>query len=696
LMVWRAFALICALVLPQLGQAQGAATLVADTVFVTDDQRLVAQGNVEVLFDGTRLSAARITYDQVSDQLVIEGPIFLVIDDGTIMTASRASLDPTFENGILRGARLVLDQQLQLAANQISRVDGRYNQLLRVVATSCQVCEGDTPLWEIRASRVVHDQLERQLYFDDAQFRVMGVPIIWVPRMRLPDPTLDRATGLLIPQLRSSDLLGTGFKLPYFIRLGDHRDLTLTPYLSSNTTTLEARYRQAFLSGNIEINTAVSSDTLLSGAMRGYIMAEGAFDLAGYFALTFDLEATTDRDYILDYGYSSKDRLDSQIALGRVTDNSIFNAALVYYESLRFLDDNAKLPSIVADIGYERRLAPNAIGGIATLTADAQTLYRSSNDDIVGRDVARFGLGAQWQRNWVTPVGLLIDGQIGVDFDYYAITQDAAYASDIQRTIPAVALTLRYPLIRTTPSATHVIEPLVQVAWSEVYGDDVANEDSTDAELDQANLFALSRFPGQDARETGARVAFGARWTRVSPDAWNATLTFGRILRETANAAFSASSGLQGTASDWLVAGQVDFPNGLAIDGRALIADDLDFTKSEARIGWSDDRFDLAASYLWLTDSTNVSEWTLDSAYQINNIWSVSADASYDFIANRAARATIGVGWENECVAVDLSVSRRFSSSASVDPVTDFGLSIELRGFSAGRSVGQATRQCVD
>ncbi|MFT5743089.1 MAG: LPS-assembly protein [Paracoccaceae bacterium] len=696
MMVWRAFALICALVLPQLGQAQGAATLVADTVFVTDDQRLVAQGNVEVLFDGTRLSAARITYDQVSDQLVIEGPIFLVIDDGTIMTASRASLDPTFENGILRGARLVLDQQLQLAANQISRVDGRYNQLLRVVATSCQVCEGDTPLWEIRASRVVHDQLERQLYFDDAQFRVMGVPIIWVPRMRLPDPTLDRATGLLIPQLRSSDLLGTGFKLPYFIRLGDHRDLTLTPYLSSNTTTLEARYRQAFLSGNIEINTAVSSDTLLSGAMRGYIMAEGAFDLAGYFALTFDLEATTDRDYILDYGYSSKDRLDSQIALGRVTDNSIFNAALVYYESLRFLDDNAKLPSIVADIGYERRLAPNAIGGIATLTADAQTLYRSSNDDIVGRDVARFGLGAQWQRNWVTPVGLLIDGQIGVDFDYYAITQDAAYASDIQRTIPAVALTLRYPLIRTTPSATHVIEPLVQVAWSEVYGDDVANEDSTDAELDQANLFALSRFPGQDARETGARVAFGARWTRVSPDAWNATLTFGRILRETANAAFSASSGLQGTASDWLVAGQVDFPNGLAIDGRALIADDLDFTKSEARIGWSDDRFDLAASYLWLTDSTNVSEWTLDSAYQINNIWSVSADASYDFIANRAARATIGVGWENECVAVDLSVSRRFSSSASVDPVTDFGLSIELRGFSAGRSVGQATRQCVD
>ena len=30
-------------------------------------------------------------------------------------------------------------------------------------------------------------------------FRVMGVPVIWLPQMRLPDPTLERATGFLAP-----------------------------------------------------------------------------------------------------------------------------------------------------------------------------------------------------------------------------------------------------------------------------------------------------------------------------------------------------------------------------------------------------------------------------------------------------------------------------------------------------------------
>jgi LPS-assembly protein len=202
------FILACLLtLLPIMASAQAAATLVADTVFVpAGNQQLIAEGNVEVFFEGTRLSARRITFDQAADRLTIDGPVFIVTPDGTILTADTASLDPQLENGILRGARLVLDQQLQLAANQIDRVDGRFTQLYQVAATSCHICAtGETPLWEIRARRIIHDQDERQLYFEDATFRVSGVPIAYIPRMRLPDPTLTRATGLLIPSFESSD-----------------------------------------------------------------------------------------------------------------------------------------------------------------------------------------------------------------------------------------------------------------------------------------------------------------------------------------------------------------------------------------------------------------------------------------------------------------------------------------------------------
>ena len=77
-----------------------------------------------------------------------------------------------------------------------------------VAATSCQVCGSDRPpLWAIRAKRVVHDSEERQIYFDNAQLQVLGVPVFYIPRLRLPDPTLDRARGFLIPELKTSTLL---------------------------------------------------------------------------------------------------------------------------------------------------------------------------------------------------------------------------------------------------------------------------------------------------------------------------------------------------------------------------------------------------------------------------------------------------------------------------------------------------------
>ena len=92
----------------------------------------------------------------------------------------------------------MLDRQLQLAAVAGAPRGGRYTQLDRVAVTSCQVCgDNRTPLWQIRADRVVHDEQARQIYFDNAQLRVLDCRCFWLPRLRLPDPTLARARGFL-------------------------------------------------------------------------------------------------------------------------------------------------------------------------------------------------------------------------------------------------------------------------------------------------------------------------------------------------------------------------------------------------------------------------------------------------------------------------------------------------------------------
>ncbi len=701
-MIRAALAALALLLWSGAAAAQGlAATLVADRIFVSAAGELVAEGNVEVFHDGTRLSAARVVYDRRGDRLTIDGPILVVAADGTIFEARQAALDPRLETGLLLGARLVLDRQLQLAAGRIDRVEGRYSQLSGVAATSCRVCDGRAPLWEIRARRVTHDEEARLLYFEGAQFRVGGVPVFYLPRLRLPDPTLERATGFLIPSIRSTDRLGIGVRLPYFLRLGNARDLTLTPYLSAETRTLGLRYRQAFDTGAVQIGGAITRDTLLPDETRGYATATGAFALPGGLRLGFDLEGVSDRAYLLDYGLTDTDFLASEIAVFRVRDNDYLRGALTVFESLRAADDNDLLPSVVGKLVYERRLQPRPFGGTLTFDTGFDALYRAEDGDGIGRDMARAGAAFGWHGIWIGPGGLVAEADARAGIDVFAVEQDSGFDSATTRSLLGAATVLRWPLIaRGAGGATHLVEPALQIAWSGVQGSPVPNEDSVVADFDEGNLLSLSRFAGEDAVETGLRGAAGLTWTRIGPRGWRSTLGFGRVLRQDAESRFSDGTGLAGRRSDWLVAGQIDFGQGLALGVRTLVDDAADFRRTEARLDWTTDRLGLAAAYVFLPSDAGegraeaVSEWTFDAAYRISTAWAVSGAARYDLVADSPASARLGVEWRNECVEVGLSVSRRFTSSANVTPSTDLGLSVELLGFSAGGARAAPARPC--
>jgi len=687
------------------GAQQGtppAAVLVADQVFLTRDRTLVAQGNVEAFQGETRLRARTISYNQTTGALTIEGPIVISEGEDTLILADAAELDPDLQNGLLRGARLILNQQLQLAANQINRVDGRYSQLYKTAVTSCKVCEdGRAPLWQIRAKRVIHDKLEQQLYFDEASFHIRNVPIFYLPRLRLPDPTLARATGFLQPSIRTTSQLGTGFKLPYFIKLGEHRDLTLSPYLSSATRTLEFRYRQAFRSGRIQFDGAYTRDDQRPGETRGYLFGVGRFDLARDYVLEFGIETTSDPAYLKDYGYSAKDRLSSQITVSRARRDAYVRASIYNFESLRDTEVNDELPTIVLDGDYERRLFPSGIGGELRMRIQAHSHRRTSDADIIGRDVARLHGEVKWLRRMTFGNGLVADGQIGASFNAFDIVQDSSFAQNHSDIVPAAAIALRYPMIRRgRGGVSQLLEPIAQIGWSGGNRLAIPNDESTRVEFDEGNLLSLSRFPRPDRRERHAVAAIGVNWSRFDPTGWDAHLTIGQVLREKSDLEFTTTSGLTGTSSDFLLAGQIKTAQGLSLTGRGLFDDNFQFAKAELRGDWDFTRGRLGGSYVWLDsdpaeDRTQaVSEIALDGDYRINRQWTASADWRFDVADDRAASAGLGLTYNNECVSVDLSVNRRYSTSTSVEPSTNIGFNIGLRGFAASNGTERYVRSC--
>ncbi|WBU60627.1 LPS-assembly protein LptD [Paracoccus albus] len=680
------------------GLADGeSATLLADYITLSGDRTLTASGGVVVWYQGARLVADQVRYDGSTGEMTITGPIHLTrpalagTEDDAILIADQAQLSQDLREGMLRGARMVLAREMQLAATEVTLTgDGRFTTLNHVVASSCRICADDpVPLWEIRARQIVHDDQENILIFDNPQLRAFGLPIAaWPGRVTAPDPTVDRMSGFLRPQFRTTSKLGFGVMVPYFKTLGDHADLTITPYISASyTQTLMLRYRQAFWNGAMEWNGAITRDDIRDGETRGYLFGAAQWELPRGYRLGMQVQLASDEGYLLDYDISDADRLWSGLTLDRVTADKLVWARIGNYHSLRDDEDNSTSPAQVADLMWVQRW--RAGGGVAELEWSTHARRRPSGDDEIGRDMARSSLALDWQRTQILGGGLVATGAAGVTADFYTIRDDERFDDTATRVTPWLSTELRFPMTGSDGYASYVLEPVAQLVWSPKRNqDDIPNEDSRQVEFDEGNLFSLSRYPGWDVQETGLRANVGVTWTRFDPTGWSLALAAGRVFRDGDVSDDDVTPLIQrGSSSDWLIAGHYANNSGLTIANRALLDDNLDITRDELRVGWLRPGLQFSLGYLWMEadrfeDRTkDLSELTGEVGWQVAEGWWASAHGRYDLEESAAQKAGFGVAYRNECISVELAASRRFTDTAEVDPDTDIDLSIRLGGF---------------
>lgn len=702
-------------------------TLVADSVSVSaDGSTLTATGNVEILSDRRRIRAQGLVFERESDELTVIGPLTVIDEDGSVMVGESAELTPDLQQGIVRGVRILLNENTQIAAAEMHRVDGRYLQFFKAVGSSCNVCEErPVPLWSISAERVIHDAVRKQLYFYDARFEIAGIPIFRIHRLRLPDPTLDRATGFLIPRLKTTTNLGTGIKIPYFVTLGDHADVLLTPYLSSRTNTLEGRVRRELSFGSLQVLGAVTDDDLRSHDVRSYLFADGQFFLPRDFRLNLDLELVSDHAYLWTYGYSNVDRLSSGIEITRSRRDESMSASISMLEGVfgtrKRIGADDKL--YLGSAAYQRRIWPDAIGGEVRLAFDAE-VSKGPDSTPTGKDrTYRAGVRTDWLNSWVLDRGIVaaVRTQIAADAridspDTRPDSPEESRRESESRLIPSAALELRWPHLQIAEGrGTNILEPVVQVAWTDTEPRRYEADDPGGyAEFDEGNLLALSRFQEFDRYERDWRAAAGLGWTHLALDGSEYSITAGRLFRRSREDSFFPGSGLSSEGSDWLLSAQVR-KNRLTVSTRSIIDDGTDFLRFEAKFAWKDKLTSASGRYIWasgipkapdteMTDDTDTpdpdiakdtSEIILEASRVVNRHWALSVDGRYDGSADRTTKAGLGAIYKNECVTVDISVSRRFSTSesTSVPASTDLNIGVELGGF--GRNDSGYERSCM-
>lgn len=679
------------------------ANLVADSVtYDAETETLTATGGVEVLYAGRLLRARTITYDARAEVIRAEGPITLTDTEGNVVLADAAALDPDLQAGLLRGARVMVAGQIQLAAAEVRRSEDRYTTLYRVVASSCTVCPGNpTPLWAVRASRVTQDETRRRIYFDHATFEVMGLPVAYLPWMSVPDPREARASGFLAPDFLQSDIYGTGFRLPYYHVIGPAADATVTPFLTTNGAVLvEGEYRRRFSNGGFDLWGVLAIDDGMGDRGRGAFSTLGAFDVGRGFTAEFDVNLTSDREFLQQFDYSDADRLTSFARVERTLANEYLALGGIGFQSLREDEPSDTVPLILPEFAYRRTMDLPGAGG--RLGFDLETLGVSRK---VGLDMLRMGGGVDWSGDWILPRGVLAGATAGADFDFYEVRNDPDTPdTSMLRVTPVAAIELRWPLLRQTAHAAHVIEPIAQVVYSsDIADDDNPNEDSLLPEFDHTNLFSLNRFPGRDRQETGLRANLGVSYTRYDPSGWSVGFVLGRVVRAESIGDFSEGSGLAGRWSDYVAAISLTTSWGLTLSNRSLFDDDVIFRRNELGLRYTDERRDFAATYTYyaaddsnplLGDVPEANEFLIDGSYRVLPNLALRGHWRYDVAESGSLRAGAGLTYGNDCTEFDLSISRRFTSSDNVPPSTSIGFNVRLAGFGEAGERAWPDRVC--
>jgi len=555
--------------------------------------RVSARGNVQLYYDGRTIEADVVTYDRQSNRVRATGNVRVTEPSGTIAHAQDLEFDQQFTNGFIRSLNIETTDRRFIGAASVTRENGDTTIFDRAAYTACDSCREDQsrpPTWVIKSKRIIHRESERTIYFEDSRFEMFGLPVAYIPRMWAPDPTVRKASGLLMPGIAGSNRTGIGFEVPYFWNIQPNYDLLIAPryYLRQGFMPI-VEWRHGFESGYYTIRAAgirQSDPSVFSFSdgrpevgnreFRGILHTTGIFRINERWSVGWDLNLMSDTAFLRDYSLSlpGQTEANSRLFLRGQGPRSWFDLSATRYVGITATDtDNKILPTTHPVLDYFKVMDQSVAGGELSWRTSVVSLTREAADVSVRNPLSpitcntalprapganldpanclvngidgmysRASAEVAWRRRVIDSMGQVWEPFASVrgDVTYYRLKDNAAVLGSFDRlaqdnrtqtrVMPVVGMTYRYPWIAANAYGTTTVEPIVQFIArpNETNIGHIPNEDSQSLVFDDSNLFQVNKFSGWDRVEGGGRLNFGLNLTHRFTNGSSVNVLFGQ------------------------------------------------------------------------------------------------------------------------------------------------------------------------
>ena len=511
------------------------------------DGKIKAIGSVKIIQNEYELNADEISFNQKNDIIEGAGNIILEKIGGEKIFASKIKLSSDLTNGIIENPTLQTIDGLNISSAYAIRSNGNSLILKKGIFSPCKICsENKRKLsWQVKANRIIYDENNENIIYEDARFELFGFPVFYVPIATHPTEKVKRRSGFLAPTLGTSGDLGAVVRVPYFFNLAPHYDLTITPWIvTKGAAIVEGEWRQRFKRGGINFSGIIASPNDKFKSRTVNINDDWQAIINSPFNDPLDLRENNKK---LIFEYDDNTHSIKNVEVADINDNrpssigdaigydyrGAFSAsgnfrfgnwknAQLEINSLHFStllpEKDGSEPLILPEVKFLWNPEREILGGVSTIKLNSIGIIRKTDGNTY-----RLSSSLDWNRNFLYKSGSILQLGFNLRGDLYHTSkkwipnnstrrlQSNPFGKNqnIHRLLPSVSVEWRLPL-KNAYSDT-IVEPIIQLSYSSDNKKNykIPNEDSIGFELNSHNIFAKNRMPGLDLWETGGKVSYG-------------------------------------------------------------------------------------------------------------------------------------------------------------------------------------------
>ena len=656
---------------PLIGLDLGMVDIRSDDIELLGTQSAEFTGDVDINTLNMSLSAQSALIDKQRGLLNATGPI---IYRDAISEVNSAGLNADLNNSeiSLLGADYKLTEQQghggaeKLTINQSG---------LNLLNASFTTCPNDTPLWAIQAEEILLSSESGWGETHDMVLRIMDTPVLYLPYFTFPIDDR-RKSGLLTPNISSSDRYGVETITPYYWNIAPNFDATITPrYMSKKGVQLinEFRYLTENSNGLLGLEFLQKDDSEPQLKERFLFHWQQQSYFGDKWRANIDITNVSDDNYLTDLGSDYATRTDTQLyRTGSLSYLGERWRTDIKVQNFEVLGNHSDSYAAWPQIGFSQT-EPYKLSNVE-FTLDGEISHFTNSDAVIDKATrlhlepkASYGY-QEYAWSFLSEFSLL-----HTSYKQEGDLAGSDYADSVSRTLPKVRLYSQLNFERDTSlvkNGIQTLEPQMQYLYTpDKDQSNIGLYDTTKLQDDFFGLFRDKRFSSVDRIASANQFTLGAT-TRLFSESNEELFNFsaGQIfyLNDSAkpsaqginpntnyNALFAAQTMVHWHRR-WYLSGGVQYD----ADGKQIIQSNVTLDYK----GDNNQLVQLNHRYANDVSGNTIEQVGLFTSFPISEQWQFVNSYHRDLDTGRSIEIFSGLQYESCCWAFQLTARRQIET----------------------------------